>query len=306
VEAHIDDMDVIAIQSSGSKTWQVESSAVPFPEGPIRRLDASHRLPAKYRRPETITLQADDVLYVPRGVIHNTSSGSEASIHLSVGIEPLPEKVLVRLARAFAPPKLSLVEAVTGVEPSCFSQGSARQLLLAVAASNDFRWRAAIALPTNVPLCAAGSPELDGIADLRSRIADLWQSGVVEDLQVPGSAAELAKLVLTEASLMKHIDAWVASASQCNRRAAQVASQIESSARKDYAAAGALLAKAATEWASALQTEVDWCQTVSDFHKAACAAEEEARVGDAAWAKANRRLMELRLAQKPSKPNADL
>ena len=127
VAPHVDTMDVVAVQVSGSKRWTVEPSTKNLPLDEMipheLTIGSSHRCSRvgecigyfsgkdhrRHLRRVDYTLSADgtNILYVPRGWIHNTSSaldgedgerGAErASIHISLGIEPNPRRVVWQL-----------------------------------------------------------------------------------------------------------------------------------------------------------------------------------------------------------------
>ena len=82
---HYDDHDVLVLQVQGSKIWHLYVGA----DRPPRELQrdkekavAVEGLPT----PTDVRLEAGDVLYVPRGRVHEAETASEQSIHLTVGI----------------------------------------------------------------------------------------------------------------------------------------------------------------------------------------------------------------------------
>jgi ribosomal protein L16 Arg81 hydroxylase len=82
---HYDDHDVLILQIQGSKTWHLYVGADRPPREIQRELEKAvviDGLPA----PTDVHLQAGDVLYVPRGRVHDAETASEQSIHLTVGI----------------------------------------------------------------------------------------------------------------------------------------------------------------------------------------------------------------------------
>lgn len=85
--AHFDDHDVLVLQVRGSKTWHVHLSS---PLVPPEHFHLRERAvdPADIKEPERVTLSKGDVLYLPRGLIHAAETGTEASVHLTVGIHP--------------------------------------------------------------------------------------------------------------------------------------------------------------------------------------------------------------------------
>jgi hypothetical protein len=82
---HYDTHDVFVIQILGSKSWRIGTPAAEFPlpfqerqKGGPDIADACHKL----------VLRPHDVLYVPRGVLHDAVSEAELSCHLTVGLHP--------------------------------------------------------------------------------------------------------------------------------------------------------------------------------------------------------------------------
>lgn len=95
--AHYDEHDVFIIQISGSKTWKLSSPAEDSPVEvlyPGRAEWLKKELPGKTKLhplpvPEkewTITMQEGDLLYVPRGHVHQVQSEAEESLHLTVAV----------------------------------------------------------------------------------------------------------------------------------------------------------------------------------------------------------------------------
>jgi hypothetical protein len=94
VGAHADDRDVLVWQCSGSKTWRVYADPpVPFPF-PHEQVGKSDKFPV----PEavlngtskpciTVTLKPGDVLYMPRGYVHQAHTpNTEPSLHLTIAL----------------------------------------------------------------------------------------------------------------------------------------------------------------------------------------------------------------------------
>jgi hypothetical protein len=86
--AHFDTHDTFILQLEGTKTWGVHpGSAIELPlEQQMAGVSAQSVAAAK---PEQITLRPGDLLYVPRGVIHETVTHERASLHLTVGLHPI-------------------------------------------------------------------------------------------------------------------------------------------------------------------------------------------------------------------------
>lgn len=80
---HYDSHDVIVLQVHGSKTWRIYESPLELP------------LRAQAFEPENFTpgavidsfvLNAGDMLYVPRGVVHDAVATNEVSLHITTGL----------------------------------------------------------------------------------------------------------------------------------------------------------------------------------------------------------------------------
>lgn len=83
---HYDTHDVLILQVSGSKTWQVWDNPLPLPheEQPF-----SPALLAHARQLADVTLEPGDVLYLPRGFIHGASANEAPSLHLTLGMRSM-------------------------------------------------------------------------------------------------------------------------------------------------------------------------------------------------------------------------
>ena len=80
---HYDPHDVLVLQIQGSKTWHLsEDAAVPPHEIQSRKGVGPDGLTS----PTDVCLQAGDALYLPRGQVHSAETGSEASVHLTIGL----------------------------------------------------------------------------------------------------------------------------------------------------------------------------------------------------------------------------
>lgn len=89
---HFDTQDVFILQIRGSKHWKLSAPCVPLPhEGLGRELT-----PDDPREPLlTAHLRAGDVLYMPRGVIHEALTADDESLHLTVGVNVLTWSLLL-------------------------------------------------------------------------------------------------------------------------------------------------------------------------------------------------------------------
>ena len=81
--AHFDNHDVFVLQVSGSKAWQIYDT----PE------DLPHRGtefdPEKYKPgdlTQSFELRQGDMVYIPRGVMHDAVSGDQSSLHITLGV----------------------------------------------------------------------------------------------------------------------------------------------------------------------------------------------------------------------------
>ncbi len=89
---HFDTQEVFVLQVRGSKHWRLYPPCV---ELPVEEMAGA--LPEGYA-PEpmmTVHLRAGDMLYMPRGVVHEALTGSEESLHLTVGVNVLTWKTLL-------------------------------------------------------------------------------------------------------------------------------------------------------------------------------------------------------------------
>ncbi|HVG63249.1 MAG TPA: cupin domain-containing protein [Hyalangium sp.] len=89
---HFDTQEVFVLQVRGSKHWRLYP---PLVELPVEEM--AGELPEGYAREPmmTVHLRAGDVLYMPRGVVHEALTGSEESLHLTVGVNVLTWKTLL-------------------------------------------------------------------------------------------------------------------------------------------------------------------------------------------------------------------
>jgi len=81
-DVHWDDHDVFVIQVHGAKRWDLYGFTQPAPQRRGRQEPA----PRPTYAPEQITLEAGDVLYLPRGYWHAALGLGGPSLHLTVGL----------------------------------------------------------------------------------------------------------------------------------------------------------------------------------------------------------------------------
>ena len=125
---HYDTHDVLILQVSGSKTWQVWDNPLPLPheEQPF-----SPTLLARARQLAEVTLEPGDVLYLPRGFIHGASANQAPSLHLTLGMRSMTLRDVALAAfrhAAMATPALRQVARFRGAART-EALGQARQWL---------------------------------------------------------------------------------------------------------------------------------------------------------------------------------
>lgn len=84
-DRHYDDHDVFIMQVLGSKNWRLYGSPVELPSRSHRHEWGKYlSMPLK----ESFSLEAGDLLYIPRGHLHDAETSREASIHITFGFHP--------------------------------------------------------------------------------------------------------------------------------------------------------------------------------------------------------------------------
>ena len=154
---HYDTHDVVVLQVSGTKTWEVYEPVVESPL-PIQPWSARPEAadpgwvppsPARVRR----DLHPGDALFVPRGWLHRASTGEQPSLHVTVGIltrtwwhviedmvRAAGRSPAVRAPVDFSAPSAEIVEAVVDVVSSLsdeFWREAARQGVIAQSIRNE-------------------------------------------------------------------------------------------------------------------------------------------------------------------------
>ena len=85
---HYDDVDVFLLQLEGSKLWNLYLP--PLPEDVLSRHSSEDYTPESLPSPAaSITLKAGDVLYMPRGTIHQGRCLGEHSLHITLSINQM-------------------------------------------------------------------------------------------------------------------------------------------------------------------------------------------------------------------------
>jgi len=82
---HWDNHDVFIMQVLGSKHWKVEKTRRTLPKKDGNIEEEGREMRGEFHE---FTLQQGDTCYIPRGVVHAAECGSEASMHITLGIHP--------------------------------------------------------------------------------------------------------------------------------------------------------------------------------------------------------------------------
>lgn len=83
-KAHWDEHDVLVVQVHGSKRWRSYGTPIPYPIEKHRR---ERIIPTKVVWENL--MKPGDILYLPRGEIHDAAVEGNNSVHLTLGIDPL-------------------------------------------------------------------------------------------------------------------------------------------------------------------------------------------------------------------------
>ena len=101
--SHCDLHEVFAVQIEGEKVWQIYENRADAPVETIQGPDAQGTIDrAKGRVLMTVTMQPGDLLYIPRGFFHDALASSDASLHLTFGVEPMNGLALFGLMERLA------------------------------------------------------------------------------------------------------------------------------------------------------------------------------------------------------------
>lgn len=82
---HYDEHDVFILQITGTKEWQLYHAPIALPSHLRDQNIGRHELDEPSL---TVTLQPGDLLYIPRGIVHQATSQDTTSIHASLGLYP--------------------------------------------------------------------------------------------------------------------------------------------------------------------------------------------------------------------------
>ncbi len=83
---HYDNHDVFVLQVEGSKSWTIFDSPLPLPM-PGQSFAQLHPEPGPVSR--QFVLNPGDLLYCPRGLMHDAEAGDAVSLHITLGLKGL-------------------------------------------------------------------------------------------------------------------------------------------------------------------------------------------------------------------------
>lgn len=84
---HWDTHDVLVLQVAGAKTWHIYDNPLELPHEDQQKL--LPELVKQATKIAEVTLEAGDVLFLPRGFIHGAEAGDANSLHITVGMRSL-------------------------------------------------------------------------------------------------------------------------------------------------------------------------------------------------------------------------
>lgn len=96
---HFDPHEVFVVQLIGSKQWRIGPSAANSPM--LFQMDCAN-FPAIDDDHVQILMQTGDVLYIPRGRLHDAATDDELSCHLTIGLHPKTRLDAILAAAALA------------------------------------------------------------------------------------------------------------------------------------------------------------------------------------------------------------
>jgi ribosomal protein L16 Arg81 hydroxylase len=82
--AHYDTHDVFILQIHGTKHWQIHESAIPLPHRSQPFKDSTEEIGTVLH---DVTIQPGDLLYIPRGFVHQATACDAESLHLTLGVD---------------------------------------------------------------------------------------------------------------------------------------------------------------------------------------------------------------------------
>lgn len=142
---HYDNHDVFILQVEGCKHWKIEKERRKWPD---RNENMTEEQGRELRGEiESFTLNQGDLIYIPRGFVHAAECGSEASLHITLGIHPRTwEDLLTAIIKATIRDNQHLSHAL----PMGFLRGGSDDLVKTIGttlmkvASDEMRLMAAV------------------------------------------------------------------------------------------------------------------------------------------------------------------
>lgn len=80
---HYDTHDVFVLQVANSKQWTIYGTPI---ESPLREQEFDRSIHERGAPSMNFELDAGDLAYIPRGIVHDASSGEQCSLHITTGI----------------------------------------------------------------------------------------------------------------------------------------------------------------------------------------------------------------------------
>jgi ribosomal protein L16 Arg81 hydroxylase len=163
-DAHYDAHDVFIVQLEGAKRWRLRAPIedLPLRSGVVGELEGELLM--------DVTLETGDLLYVPRGTVHEVRTDDRASLHLTIGIVATQWLELVREAlNGIAADDVRLRQAVPLGDRGEIDAGL-RALWPALVSDARAevaveRLRAVVAAARSQPVVPGHFAELDALAD---------------------------------------------------------------------------------------------------------------------------------------------
>lgn len=95
LKTHFDTHDVFVVQIHGTKHWRIYEPPVALPL-PSHHYDPAEAAPGEPSR--EFDLEPGDLLYLPRGTLHDAAAQTGASLHITIGVSPVLWSDLVQEA----------------------------------------------------------------------------------------------------------------------------------------------------------------------------------------------------------------
>jgi hypothetical protein len=97
-DSHYDLHDVFAVHLEGEKRWRIYSNRAAAPIVQMPEAESKAIIPQVKGPPlMEVTMRPGDLLYIPRGYIHDALAGSGASLHVTYAVSPYDGRLLFRV-----------------------------------------------------------------------------------------------------------------------------------------------------------------------------------------------------------------